>query len=240
MKPCSFEARQEGFYRIKHRVTPFRLTRDFEGAVGMRSGDECPTNISNRHCAVTQVQVESCWNPLCLSGGQVLAAPYESMKVFGVPGCPALLVTLSCAPQIWGEEGDYHPLQTCQHRQSFALSSFVKYSRGRSLGFNKSSTISGPKGIGSAVSPSCPILPLIAYARVHWTLHPKGFLAVVSFWDTLDRLALMVRIFVPGPRTWPEWVSVPLLLTFNLGEPPCSEEGAGFYSGSCVVSGFVN
>ena len=49
MKPCSFEAGQEGFYRIKHPASPFRLTGDFEGAVGMRSEDECLTNISNRH-----------------------------------------------------------------------------------------------------------------------------------------------------------------------------------------------
>lgn len=68
---------------------------------------------------------------------------------------------LELAPQMRGEEGDYHALQTCQ---GFALSSFAKYSQGCSLGFNKSSTISRPESIGSALDPSCPILPLTAYA----------------------------------------------------------------------------
>jgi len=49
MKPCSFEAGQEGFYRIKHSASPSRLAGDFEGAVGMRSKDECLTHISIRH-----------------------------------------------------------------------------------------------------------------------------------------------------------------------------------------------
>lgn len=101
MEPYSFEARQECFYRIKHLASPFRLTSNFEGAVGVRSKDECPTNINNRHCAVTQVQVESCWNPLSLSGAQVLSAPYESMNVFGVPGCPSPACHLElCSPDL--------------------------------------------------------------------------------------------------------------------------------------------
>lgn len=117
----------------------------------------------------------------------------------GYLAVPALLVTSSCAPQICGEEGDYHPLQTCQHRWDFALSSFAKHSQGHALGLNESSTISGPEGIGSALGPSGPILPLIAYTQVHLTLCPEGFLAVLSFWDPLGRLALIVRIFVPPP-----------------------------------------
>lgn len=102
----------------------------------------------------------------------------------GYLAVPALLVTSSCAPQICGEEGDYHPLQTCQHCWDFALSSFAKHSQGRALGFNESSTISGPEGIGSALGPSCPILPLIAYTQVCLTLCPKGFLAVLFLGPT--------------------------------------------------------
>lgn len=90
----------------------------------------------------TEVQAGSCWNPWCLSCRQAC----ESTKMLGYLTAQPCL---SCVPQMWGEEGDYNPLQTCQRFQGFALSSFAKYSQGFSLGFNKSSTISGLEGIGS-------------------------------------------------------------------------------------------
>lgn len=76
MTPCSFEAGQEGFYRIKHPAFPFRLAGAFEGAVGMRIEDECLTNTNNRHfvqrpkCKLSTAEtpcasvVDRCWQLL--------------------------------------------------------------------------------------------------------------------------------------------------------------------------------
>lgn len=97
-----------------------------------------------------------------------------------------------------GSEGLLPPLQTCHHHGGFALSS-AEQSQGHSPGFNKSSTISGPKGIGSTLDPSCLILPQIAYAWVDWTSCPKGFLAVPSSWDSFSKFTLVMTIFVPPP-----------------------------------------
>lgn len=97
-----------------------------------------------------------------------------------------------------GSEGLLPPLQTCHHHGGFALSSFTEQSQGRSPGFNKSSTISGPKGIGSTLDPLCLILPLIAYAWVDWTPCPRGFVAVLSSWDSFSKFTLIMLIFAPA------------------------------------------
>lgn len=44
----AFEAGQEGFYWMKYPATSFKFARGFDGAVGMRSGDKCLTNMRNR------------------------------------------------------------------------------------------------------------------------------------------------------------------------------------------------
>lgn len=157
---------------------------DSERAVRLMSEAKCQTNFNKSHFVQgLKRELSPAENrvPWCMAGtGSCLA-------VFWVPGFWVLLTILSCTP-----------LQTCHHHGGFALSS-AEQSQGHSPGFNKSSTISGPKGIGSTLDPSCLILPQIAYAWVDWTSCPKGFLAVPSSWDSFSKFTLVMLIFVPPP-----------------------------------------
>lgn len=105
---------EDHLYRIKHPMSPFRPAGNFEGAVRMKSKDRCPANINNRYlCSnhgaswvlLKPSLVGRCW--------QLLVRAWMCLEY--------LLVTVSCAPHIWGKKGDYHPLQTWQHHQGFAL-----------------------------------------------------------------------------------------------------------------------
>lgn len=195
MKRCSFEAGQEGFYWMKYPAAPFKFARDFEGAVGMRREDKCLTNMRNRDCAGTEVQVGSCWKPRCLSCGQASGSLRERKNV-GVPGYSALLVTLSWFPR-WGErKGTTTPSRLAR---ALLYPPLPNTARAAPWDLTNPLLFQGPRVLAVLLILPAPFFLWLLMLWAHWTPHPKRVLAVLSFWDTLGRFALMVSTFVPAP-----------------------------------------
>ena len=241
MKPCSFEAGQEGFYRIKHPASPFRLTGDFEGAVGMRSEDECLTNISNRHF----VQWPKCKSSLaeapCASvvgrRWQLFMRAQMCLGYSAVQPCLSPQVVL---PRSGERKGATTPSRLASTARALLYPSLPNTARAAPWDLTNPLLFHVPRALAVLLIPPAPFFLTLLMLRCVGPEESRGISCSPLFLGPTGQICPNGAYIHASPLTWPQWVSMPFLLAFNLGEPPCSGEVAGFYSSLCIVSGYVN
>ena len=232
MRPCSFEAGQKDFHRIKHPASPFRLAGESEAAVGMRSEDKCPT-ISNKHF-VQQPKCKS--NPAetpCPSvvgrHWQVLVKAWMCLVHPAIQPCLSPGVVLSRSGE---RKGTTTPSRLASTAGSLLYPPLPNTARAAPWDLTNPLLFWGPRVLAVLLIPPAPFFLWL------FTLGYVGLCILSNFLQScllgpMGRFALLVCIFMPAPLPDPSefqrlfcspliWKSLPALEKEQAFIPACA------------------
>lgn len=150
----------------------------------------------------TEVQAGSCWNPWCLSCRQAC----KSTKILGYLTAQPCLSPWVVFPRCGERKGTTTLSRLASASRALLYPPLPNTARAALWDLTNPLLFQGLRVL--AFDPSCPILPLAAYAWVHWTLHRERVLAVILLGHSGQICSNGTHVCV-NPLTWPQWVSIP-------------------------------